>query len=1146
MSDQHVTEDQLSALRSGFAQRLPEHLSDIIMLLEIITDTDASSLPTLQRKAHALASAANTFGASKISLAAHSLALAIKSMLDSDALPSSTLIKQQLTEYVSTLHHYIVTYDHQTTNNNTTTPRPDDDKNLLIYSAIHKPSQASDVSYAITAAGHRCNTYDDINTFAQDFETRKPDAVIMDITFGEGQEICGHQFVRQHIREQGLEIPVVFTSEYGDIETRLNAVRAGGRRFLTYPLDFSDLIQSIGGLTAHTPTIPYRVLIIDDDKDIADFHTAILNAAGCETRILEDPMQTLSALKAFKPDLLLLDVNMPSCDGLELAALIRQDNNLSQAPIVFLSSEQRLWRQQDAMELGGDDFITKPVDPERLLSVVTTRIRRHRRIDRLTNDLRKALRENQYQQVAIDKHAIVSITDPKGVITYVNENFCRISHYRSEELLGSNHRIIKSGQHPAEFYREMWQTIARGKVWQGEVCNRDKMGQFYWVESTIVPFIDDHGRPYQYVSIRTDITQIKRIENQLRSVNDRMDYLLSSSPVIIYSLKLEDNMFHPAWSSKNIEHLLGYTPQEVAEKDWWYRNVHPDDLQSALEKNQLLLTDGHLQHEYRFRQKNGGYVWIHDQMSLQCNALDHTSEIIGAWTDITALRTVQQILMDNEERLRRSQEYANIGTWDWNIGTGELIWSERIGPLFGYEAGKLETTYENFLNAIHPDDRQLVINAVTDCIENGIEYNIEHRCVWPDGSIHWLLERGDVVRDSEGTPTHMLGVVQDVTVRKHAELDLLTAKEEAVQANQAKSQFLSSMSHELRTPLNAILGFAQLLEMDADQLTEDHQEDVQEIISAGRHLLELINEVLDLAKIEAGRIELNISDLDAEPILRECQSLIKPLLTKFKISRFEYHLPEQPINIHADRTRLKQILLNLISNAIKYNRPNGTIDIETSFINNHLRIAVRDSGEGIPNDKLSQLFQPFKRLVGKEASIEGTGIGLVITRELTELMGGAIGVESEVGIGSCFWVELPATLRTHSLDDSQECCRILYVDDDPGNTRQITRLLSGRNDIELHTTSVPSHAIQLANDIEPNLILCNLQLREIDGYQLFDQFQQQTGSRNTPVIAICTDTLPGTHTSVLNYGFRDVILKPIDPQQVLTSINTILNLEPSQ
>jgi signal transduction histidine kinase len=299
-----------------------------------------------------------------------------------------------------------------------------------------------------------------------------------------------------------------------------------------------------------------------------------------------------------------------------------------------------------------------------------------------------------------------------------------------------------------------------------------------------------------------------------------------------------------------------------------------------------------------------------------------------------------------------------------------------------------------------------VINAVDACVQQGADYDIEHRVVWQDGSVHWLQERGDVVRDGRGRPVHMLGVVQDITERKIAQLRLAVAKEEAEKASQAKSRFVSSMSHEMRTPMNAILGFAQLLEVD--QLSVGQRESVGEIRRAGHHLLGLINDVLDLARIEAGRVEIRLEPVPVAQVLRECKPLVGTLLATHRLSLDCECERWQGLEVMADGLRLKQVLLNLLTNACKYNRPGGTVSVACGINEHHAAfISVRDNGPGIEPYNLDELFQPFCRLGAENSNIEGSGIGLFITRQLVELMGGCIQVESDPGAGSVFRVELP-------------------------------------------------------------------------------------------------------------------------------------------
>jgi len=261
--------------------------------------------------------------------------------------------------------------------------------------------------------------------------------------------------------------------------------------------------------------------------------------------------------------------------------------------------------------------------------------------------------------------------------------------------------------------------------------------------------------------------------------------------------------------------------------------------------------------------------------------------------------------------------------------------------------------------------------------------------------------------DSTGKIITLLGFYENITLRKQINKKIIEAKDEAERTNQAKSLFLSSMSHELRTPLNAILGFSQLLETE-DDLSSDNKEDVQEIIKAGKHLLELINGILDLSAIEAGKIDLTIEKFPLNDVITECLALLKPLASQHNI-HFNYKTNNDlVIEIKADRFRFKQVLLNLLSNAIKYNKENGDINISTLLYSHaNWRVSIQDTGIGIPAEKIPELFNSFDRIGAEKSAIEGAGIGLVITKQLIELMQGVLIVESEYGVGSTFTVQIP-------------------------------------------------------------------------------------------------------------------------------------------
>jgi PAS domain S-box-containing protein len=547
------------------------------------------------------------------------------------------------------------------------------------------------------------------------------------------------------------------------------------------------------------------------------------------------------------------------------------------------------------------------------------------------------------------------------------------------------------------------------------------------------------------------------------------------------------------------------------------------------------------------RRKDGGLYWVDSTIAPVLDDRGIPVRYISIRTDITRIK-------ENEERLRRSQAFANIGTWDWDIVTGELVWSERISPLFGYPEGELATSYDNFLHAIHPDDVQHVVDAINACINDGADYDIEHRCVWPDGTVRWLHEKGDVIRDPDGVPLQMLGVVRDITVHKEAEKVEAAARVAAEKASQAKSQFLSAMSHELRTPLNAILGFAQLLALDADGLDPDQRDSIEEIRHAGRHLLELINEVLDLAKVEAGRSELAIKPLKLRELMDECCGLLGPL-AKPKQLQVSCPIIDNGVRVRADYLRLKQVLLNLMSNAVKYTRPGGRIELRQLLLSEgQVRIEVEDSGIGIAADDLPSLFQPFNRLANDENEEEGTGIGLSIAKQLTEAMGGRIGVRSELGQGSCFWIELPVSTGT---DDSnapqgrqasvttagapqQDRKRILYVEDNPANMRLMVNLLGRHPGIQLLGAATPEAALELAPGFNPDLLLLDMHLPGSSGIELLGMLRDMDNLAEVPAIAVSADAMTDNRQRALASGFAAYLTKPIDVEQLFGQLERYL------
>ncbi|WP_310450731.1 ATP-binding protein [Sulfuritalea sp.] len=402
---------------------------------------------------------------------------------------------------------------------------------------------------------------------------------------------------------------------------------------------------------------------------------------------------------------------------------------------------------------------------------------------------------------------------------------------------------------------------------------------------------------------------------------------------------------------------------------------------------------------------------------------------------------------------------------------------------------------------------------------------------------------------SVGNPLEVIIALTDISVRKGIEARLQEAMAAAEKANRAKTDFLSSMSHELRTPLNAILGFAQLMESSAPPPTAGQQRDLGRILKAGWYLLELINEILDLALIESGKAMLSQESVSLVDVMLECRAMVEPQAQQRGIT-MAFTLRDSAWFVDADRTRLKQVLINLLFNAIKYNRPDGTVTVECRPASTDtLRIGIRDSGEGLTADQLGQLFQPFNRL-GKEAGAEeGTGIGLVVTKRLVELMGGSIGVNSSVGVGSEFWVELrlasaPAFAPADAAASTPELAQralagtLLYVEDNPANLELVEQLVARRPELRLLSAADGKLGMEFALAYQPQVIVMDINLPDISGLDVMKSLRADPSTAHIPIIALSANALPGDIAYALQAGFYRYLTKPIKIEEFMDALDT--------
>lgn len=439
----------------------------------------------------------------------------------------------------------------------------------------------------------------------------------------------------------------------------------------------------------------------------------------------------------------------------------------------------------------------------------------------------------------------------------------------------------------------------------------------------------------------------------------------------------------------------------------------------------------------------------------------------------------------------------------------------------------------------------------------GIEDIYELTYICRDGSRFPAIVSITALRDDHTDLIGYLLIGTDNSVRKRVELELNDAVAAAEKANRAKSDFLSSMSHELRTPLNAVLGFAQLLETGSPAPTPGQKRSIEQILKAGWYLLELINEVLDLALIESGRLTLSGEAVSLMEVMLECRAMVEPQAQQRGIG---LAFPRLTTNryVMADRTRLKQVLINLLFNAIKYNQPGGHVTLECTLCRNDaIRISVRDTGAGLAPEQVAQLFQPFNRLGQESGTEEGTGIGLVVTQRLMRLMGGEIGANSTPGVGSEFWIELQLTETPQHASGALELVPVapvphgtplrtlLYVEDNPANLELVEQIIGRRSDWRLIGAADASVGIEFARVYQPDVVLMDINLPGISGLEALRILQADPVTAHIPVIALSANAVPRDVNKGLAAGFFQYITKPIKVQQLLDALDAALALSQS-
>ncbi len=835
--------------------------------------------------------------------------------------------------------------------------------------------------------------------------------------------------------------------------------------------------------------------------------------------------------------------------------------------------------------------------------------------------------------------------------------------------------------------------------YQQEYRIQCKDGAYIWILDRGQAIWDEAGNPTRIIGSEMDITQRKQAELEAQTLKRQLEFVISSSPAAIFTCKLDGAT---TFISDNIVNLTGYTSAEfLSRPDFWTIHLHPQDAPRLVAELPALFDEGQHIHEYRFLHKAGHYVWIRNELRLMPDAQGTPVEIVGYFADIGDRKAIENQLRKSEAALSEAQRMVHLGSWEFDVATNRMSWSDELVHLFGFDPGESEPDYAEHLDLIHPEDRdrleqcfdrarregtsyaielrilrvdgsigyldargaakrddqgqiakifgtalditerkvadlerqnlsnrlalalssgaigcwdwdiqqniilwdermyELYGVAATDVATavpyeiwaNGVHpddrsatetllqqavlgqavYDPEFRVVHPDGSIHHIKAYGMVVLDPEGNPKSMIGVNLDISERarleaerKRSEAERRQAEERLQQINQRliltnakldratrlKDEFLANMSHELRTPLNAILGMSEgLKEHVFGSLTDRQRQAVETIERSGTHLLELINDILDLSKIEAGKLELETALVNVQYLCESSLTFVRQLAFSKGI-RLSLESVQVMSDIAVDERRIRQVLINLLSNAIKFTPTDGQVTLRAGVEQqngvDHLKLSVIDTGIGIVPGDIAKLFQPFVQIDSSlSRQYNGTGLGLALVRKIAELHGGTVSVTSEVNQGSCFTLDLPyltekalPAIATPTLPSSRldiHNSRVLVIEDSATAAGQIARYLEEQG----MEAIIRSSGDQVMSDVitfQPTLIILDILLPNLSGWDVLRQLKTAPETLAIPVIVV---SVVDERSYGLSLGASEYLVKPISRHQLQQAIERL-------
>jgi PAS domain S-box-containing protein len=773
-----------------------------------------------------------------------------------------------------------------------------------------------------------------------------------------------------------------------------------------------------------------------------------------------------------------------------------------------------------------------------------------------------------------------------GVYTYSSPQITKVLGYSSAEVLGKTPFDLMPVAEAKRVSKKFLKFVADQAPFQClENINRHQDGRLIILEASAVPIFDADGQFRGYRGINRDITARKQTEIALWRHELRFQRIADNIPGVMYQYVLHpDGSYEFIYMSDRSQELYELEPATViADANNLFKLVHPEDMSFMYEtishsartleqwswEGRIITPSGRLKWVHGIsepqKQANGDILW--DGLILDISDRKQTEE---------RLHKLSEAMRLSEERLLLALEASGDGLWDWNIITGDLYFSPQWLGMLGFNQGDLPPHVNTWEQLIYPEDQPFVLEKLNAHLKDpAFSYQLDYRVKTKIGDYRWVANYGKaVVRDEQGNPLRMIGTHRDISERKQVESDLRQANhrlaisnQELARATRLKDEFLANMSHELRTPLNAILGISEGLQDGVFGIINQQQRSsLQTIERSGTHLLELINDILDLSKIEAGQMELNCAPIAISQLCQWSLSFIKQQAFQKRIQvnvKIQPNLPD----ILVDERRIRQVLINLLNNAVKFTLEGGTITLavtqkeyppesQITYLRDLITIAVIDTGIGITSENIPKLFQPFVQIDSSlNRKYTGTGLGLALVKRIVEMHGGQVAVNSQIGVGSSFFVDLPCANIPKSASQSvnqlqgdlvgifnntvKKSPLILLAEDNKDNILTFSSYLEAKG-YRMILAENGMEAVQMTKSHYPDLILMDIQMPEMDGLEAIKQIRLNPYLATIPIIALTAFAMPGDQEKCLAAGANKYVSKPLKLRELVNTMQQLL------